>query len=77
MGRPITDKERATFDAIREAPNMALVQTAFDGIETAIIACLVPSEDGSGDTEMHPVAVLVTEDMFDRITPPSEDFRPV
>jgi hypothetical protein len=70
MARKLTAKERELFEAIREASNIALVQVSYAGEETAAIA--VVNEDG-GDYVVTPVALMVTDAMFARITDPTTD----
>ena len=43
MSRQLTADERTVFSAIQEAPNIGLVQAAFDGEETAVIATTRPA----------------------------------
>jgi len=64
MSRPLTDQEARTFKAIQRAPNVALVQVTFDGTETAVIATI--TED-SGGYAIHPLAVLLTDEMLSRL----------
>jgi hypothetical protein len=70
MARPLTDRESKVFDAITGASNIALVQCKFDGEETAVIA--VVNEDGD-DYVITPLAVLLTESMFGKLTDPMEE----
>lgn len=65
--RPLTDAEREVFSAIRDAGNIALVQTAFNGEETAVIAAI---NDHEGDKIITPLAVLVTPAVAGLLTPP-------
>jgi hypothetical protein len=70
MSRPLTEGERRTFEAIRQADikEVCLVQTVFNGEETAVI-CLLELQ-GEDNVRLFPVAVLVTPAMFDQVTPP-------
>lgn len=72
--RPLSKAEKDTFELIRniEGGRIALIQTAFDGEQTAVI-CLVCGDD---EVTVHPLAVLVTENMFGRLVPPNADFTP-
>jgi hypothetical protein len=67
MPRALTDQEREVFDAIREAGNIALVQTSFDGEETAVLAAV--TEDGNY-VDITPLAVLITAAILARLAPP-------
>ena len=72
MARPITDNEREIFEAIQDAPNIALVQTTFDGEDTAVIAAI--SEDpATGGYRVAPLAVLVTDAIMARLADPTDD----
>jgi hypothetical protein len=62
--RPLTDQEQNTFNAIQEAPNMALVQVTFDGQEAAVIAAITVDR---GEYVISPLAVLLTDDMLSRL----------
>jgi hypothetical protein len=70
--RPLTEAERELFEAIRNPgyDNFALVQTAFAGEDTAVIATVNDSDDGYIVT---PVAVLLTDDMFSQLADPMEE----
>jgi hypothetical protein len=70
MSRALTAEERAVFDAIQNSPDIALIQTQFDGEETAVIALII--EDNSG-YQVHPLAVLVTDAIMDRLTDPTPE----
>ena len=63
--RPVTTDERTLFDRIRCHPDVGLVSVLFDGQPTAAIAHI---DVAAG--EIFPLAVLVTPEMFDRLTPP-------
>ena len=63
--RPVTTDERALFDRIRRHPDVGLVSVLFDGQPTAAIAHM---DVAAG--EIFPLAVLVTPEMFARLTPP-------
>jgi hypothetical protein len=67
VSRPLTDDEREIFDAVQNAGNIALVQTQFDGEETAVIAAVY--EDGD-ERIMEPLAVLVTDAIMARLMNP-------
>lgn len=71
MPRALTQEETETFEAIREAGNVALIQVTYRGEETSAIAFI--TEDGEGDYFMVPVAILTTEAMFADIEPPTSD----
>lgn len=71
MPRPLTEEERETFRYITAdscSPGIALVQTQFDGEETAVIACI--TED-NGEYQIEPLAVLVTDAIMARLTDPT------
>ena len=70
--QPITDEQRVTFEAIRnpEYTNFAIVSSVLDGEPVACIAALIDAEDGTDDTWIHPVAVIVTDAIFARLTDP-------
>ena len=72
MARPLTDDERATFEFICEPGTpIGLVQTEFDGEDTAVIAAFEESEtDGMIVT---PLAVLVTDAIMARLTDPTAE----
>jgi len=74
VSRELTEDERMLFTMLRSDSNVALVQTAFDGEETAILVFLEDRED-SDSVRVYPVAVLITEAMFGRLDPPLEDFE--
>jgi hypothetical protein len=71
MATNITPEHRRLFDALigGECGNFALISTTFDGEPTAAIAAV--TRDGA-DYVISPVAVLLTDSMFDRMTDPSE-----
>ena len=70
MARPLTSEETEIFDAIREAPNITLIQTKFDGEETAVIAAI--NRDGE-EYQIAPLAVLVTDAIMARLTDPTTE----
>jgi hypothetical protein len=70
MSRPLTDSEREIFSAIQSAANIALVQTAFDGEDTAVI-CAMNQDDPGGEIRVAPLAVLVTDAIMARLTDPT------
>ena len=75
MNRPLSDNERKTFEYVHDSDtSIGLVQTQFDGEETAVIAAFDEDEE-TGEVIMTPLAVLITEAMFARITPPSQPVR--
>lgn len=69
MSRALTDQESAVFERILNGDGIGLVQTAFDGEDTAVIAEFVMDDEGDM-VEVHPLAVLLTDALFDRLTPP-------
>ena len=69
MSRALTDQEREVFERILNGDGIGLVQTAFDGEDTAVIAEFVMDDEGDV-VEVHPLAVLLTDALFDRLTPP-------
>lgn len=68
--RPLTDNEREVFEAIRHAPNIALIQTQFDGEATAVITAV--NRHGK-EFHVTPLAVLVTDAITARLTDPTQD----
>lgn len=68
MARPLTENEKDIFHAIQDAPNIALVQTAFDGEDTAVIAAINEHE---GEVIVTPLAVLVTDAIMARLADPA------
>lgn len=78
--RPITGQERDTFEMIRTLEGggppeavgeqrLAIISVEFDGEATAAIAMI---ERQPGNTVMtYPLAILLTETMFNRVTPPT------
>jgi hypothetical protein len=66
----ITEAQRETFEAIRdpEYRNLALVSTALDGNPTAAIAAI--NRDGD-EYLISPLAVLITDAVFDRMSDPA------
>jgi hypothetical protein len=72
MARRLTDDERATFAFIHdEGTPVGLVQTEFDGEDTAVIAAF--EDDGTSGTRVTPLAVLVTDAIMARLTDPSAE----
>lgn len=71
MARALTETEKERFAAIQEAGNIALVQTQFDGKDTAVIAAINQEDDGG--YFVTPLAVLLTDEMFTRLTDPTTD----
>ena len=70
MSRPLTSQERETFHAIQDASNIALIQTKFDGEDTAVIVAI--NEEG-GEFLVTPLAVLVTDAVMARLSDPTSD----
>lgn len=66
--RPLTQGESDIFDAIVDnGHDHCLMSVLFDNEPTAAI-CRIHHGDGY---EIYPVAVLITDTMFDRLTPPT------
>lgn len=65
----ITEEHKALFEALRDPDftNFALVHTTFDGEPTSAIAAITRQD---GIYQIAPVAVIVTEKMFMRMTNP-------
>jgi hypothetical protein len=71
MPRPLTGEETETFTAIQGASNIALIQTTFDGQDTAVIASIVQDENNGG--MVYPLAVLLTPEMMDKLADPFDE----
>jgi hypothetical protein len=69
--RALTEVEQEAFEFIRASKHVALVQCWFDGEATAVISYV--SEDDDDHVTIVPMAVLITPEMFNRITPPDTD----
>ncbi len=67
MSRPLTSGESRVFNGIRDGSNIVLMQTQFDGEETAVICAMTGEGD---DIHVTPLAVLVTDAMFGRLSAP-------
>lgn len=72
MARPLTEDEKATFEAIRTLPGeeIALVQTRYEGEETAVICQIVRHGEM---VDVLPVALLITDVVWERLESPSPD----
>lgn len=68
MPRALTQEETETFNAIREASNVALIQVKYRGQETSAIVFVNDTNDGYW---VSPAAILVTDDMFADIEDPT------
>lgn len=68
----ITEAHRSLFNALTSGKydNFALVSTTFDGEPTAAIATVTFD---NGEYLVVPVAVVVTEAMFSRMTGPGDE----
>ena len=75
MARPLTDDEQNIFAAIQNAPNIALVQTTFDGEDTAVIAA-INDDEATGGFIVTPLAVLVTDAIMTRLADPATEPGP-
>jgi hypothetical protein len=65
MARLLTEDERNAFSWIRDADNVLLIRAWFDGQEAAVIAAVE-------EEEIIPLAVLVTDELFSRLTGPGQ-----
>ena len=65
----LTDDQQETFEAITsgEYDNLALMSAHLDGQPVGVICAI--TEDGEM-YDIHPLAVLVTDALFPRLTPP-------
>lgn len=65
----LTEDEKNIFEVIDEGlAQMFLVEAELDGERVAVINVIF--EDSDDSTVSRPVAVILTDDMFDRLTPP-------
>lgn len=65
---PLNEIESERFDAIREASNIALVRSQdADGRDVALIAAITQGEDGDDDYRIYPLALVLTDDLVDRL----------
>ena len=76
MFEPITEDEQVQFDRLVDATNgrfanarIALMRVQFDNEDAAAVVILSQSEDGS-EQFTTPVALLVDDTLFERLTPP-------
>ena len=76
MFEPITEVEEVQFNRLVEATNgrftnarIALMRVQFDGEDAAAVV-IISQEPGTDDVFNTPVALLVGDDLFDRLTPP-------
>lgn len=68
----ITSDELYTFESIFNVENnIALMRATFDGEEVAVIIRFREEEHG---VEATPVAVLLNQNIFDRLVPPSDPY---
>lgn len=67
MTRALNDSERAVFEAVRdpEYTNFALLNAEMDGRDVAVIVAVTTDGD---QYDLGPVAVLVDDEMRDRLT---------
>ena len=70
MPRSLTDVETSTFEYIRQTRgcNIALVNSTYEGREVAVI-CAV-SHEADNSVVMQPLAMLLDDNDFDKLTPP-------
>jgi hypothetical protein len=69
-----TDQEDAVLTRILDGDGIGLVPVTFNGERTAAIAEFVMDDDGEV-TDVHPLAVLLTDGLFGRLTPPEGEVR--
>lgn len=69
--RPLTNSERSVFNDITSGDydNLALIRTQLDGRDVAAIAAVM--SDG-GEYQVLPVAILVNDELFARMTAPDD-----
>lgn len=73
---PLTDEERELFDRLFASPyaNVGLMRATFGDLEVAVIMAANPVPDDDDEAvDISPIAVLVTEAVFDRLKPGGED----
>lgn len=71
MDDAFTTEQREMFSAIVNGANVGLVPTKLDGEPTAVIVLI--HDNGNGTTDVEPLAVLVTDAMFERLERPDLD----
>ena len=75
MVRRVNDEDQQALANLAQAlqvGNPAIVTTTLDdGTEIAVVAHM--SEDADGMANMYPLAILVTDDIFNRINRPDDD----
>lgn len=71
---PLTTKEKKRFEEIQKyaaaGGDFALIRTALDGKPCAVMCWMQGMED---DFTFYPVAMLLLDEDFDRLTDPTED----
>lgn len=66
----LTQQQKDTFEFIKDNPDhLALVATALDGKPGAAIAFITQDEDGA--FEVRPIALLIDDALFARLTDPA------
>ena len=73
--QPLTDEQRQSMtDLMRavysEDTNIALMSALLDDTPVALVTAY--HEDGD-NMLMHPLAIVLTDDLFDRLTPPEDE----
>lgn len=66
--RPIREESSEMFEALRDPAysNFLLMSVTYDGQPTEAI-CAFEKDEATGNYAIHPLAVLVTESMMDRL----------
>jgi hypothetical protein len=68
----ITKQEKLDMLTIKNHPDIVLMKVTFDDEETAAI-CLQSHPD-ENKVAITPIAVMITEQMFERMQPPEDPF---
>jgi hypothetical protein len=69
----ITQDEMYTFESIfNQENNVALMRAEFDGEDVAVVIRFREEEHG---VEATPIAVLITQNIFDRLVPPPDPYE--
>lgn len=69
----ITKEEMYSFESIyNQENNVGLMRAKFDGEDVAVI---IRFREGDLKVDATPIAVLINEDIFDRLTPPEDPYE--
>jgi ABC-type polar amino acid transport system ATPase subunit len=75
MVRQVSEEDKELLDVIQrtigEGHTHAVVTTTMDGVGDVALLVGIMEEDGG--IEMHPLAILITSDIRDRIVEPSTE----